>query len=167
MSGVGVFQPVCLCVIHAIEQRGETVWRGTAVQVLIEPRDDLSGTARAAAIEHSLAAQRRLQTSHDQRGRDAFAANVCQGDAQSSWPKRQEIVIIPADNTRGADYCLDLHALNCRLFRGEKLPLYFACDGQLMLEPLALLLLADQLGNGLGHGIEGFPESAKLIVVPD
>ena len=112
-----------------------------------------------------MAAQRRLQTGHQQRGENAFAADVRKRDAHGVRARANEVVVVAADHARGAADGGEFQAGERRQHLREELRLHFAGDDDFVLQLLALALLFDQLGDGAGHLVERFAERAKLVAL--
>src|SRR4029077_12268447 len=100
VTGVGVPQIARGAVVHGNEERGEAVVTGVAHQMFVQTRDQLRSAQSFAAGNEHLAAQRRLQTGHQQRGGNSFSGNVGNRDGQVRWSELDEIVVVAADFAR-------------------------------------------------------------------
>src|SRR5258707_2159173 len=144
MAGIGVAQSARGAVVDGDEEGGKAIVGGIADEMLVEARNELSGAHSFASGDEHLAAQRRLQAGHQQRGGDSLARNVGNGDGQVRWAKLNQIVIVAANLARCFANRFDLHAGNLRQGSWKQLVLHFARDGDFVFEALALLLLLDE-----------------------
>src|SRR5450432_2916754 len=96
MPRVGIPHRPRRAVIHRNEKRRETVVRGIAHQMFVQPRHQFVRPQHFAATHQQLAAQRRLQTGHQQRRRNSLSRNIRDGHGDVRRRQLYEIVVIAA-----------------------------------------------------------------------
>src|SRR5437016_1163129 len=76
-----------------------------------------------------------------------------------------EVVVVSADGARGLADGFDFDPRDGWQGAGKKLVLYFACDRNLIFQPLPLVFYLDELADGGSHGVEGLCQFTKLVAL--
>src|SRR5271156_5279672 len=164
VSGVAVAQRACGTVVHRNKERREAVVTRIAHQMLVEPRYEFRGAQPLAARRQHLAAQRRLQAGHQQRGGNSLAGNIGDGDSHLGGADLNEIVVIAADRAGRFANRFDLDSRDRWYLPRKELILYFPGDGNFIFESLAAGFFVDQIVDRTSHFIERFAQHSQLVL---
>src|SRR5690242_5296585 len=99
-------------VVDSDEKSSEAVVARVVHQVFVQPRHEVCGADGLAALRERLTAQSRLQTGHEQRGRDPLPGNVRDGNGHMRWTELNEVVVVSAYRARSFADRLDLNPRN-------------------------------------------------------
>ena len=81
-----------------------------------------------------------MNGSHQQRGRDALAADIARRQDELVGIQRQKVVVVAAHGPRGAADSMEFERFKLRDFARKQLRLHFLRNDEFVLQPLFLLL---------------------------
>ena len=94
---------------------------------------------------HGLAAECGLEAGHEQRGGDAFAGDIADGEGEDAGVELEEIVGVTTDAASGAAVAPVVQVFDGREVLREEALLHFLCDFHFAVQAFAL-------GDGFGDG---------------
>src|ERR1700740_2944104 len=100
MSSVRVGKRFRVAIVYGVKKRRIAIVGSILKELPIQPLDEFRGAGMA--VEHSVAAKRRLKARHQQGGGNSLAADVCEGNTEARRPETDEIVVIAADGASRA-----------------------------------------------------------------
>src|SRR4030095_6040653 len=123
------------------EQRDETVGRSVIREVLIDGKDGLL----ERPLRRHWSVNCRVKTRQKESGRGAFPRHISESDKHFAVMPRDEVVIVAADLVAGERYSLEFVAVHRRRCRRLEALLDLSSELELVLHPLALKTLLEQL----------------------